>query len=365
MGKTKLSKLLLKNKVQANSLVFLDKMFSREKSLMYMKMWDVSEKIGYKKFIGYDLKNSFFIFDSKIKKTSVWYSGLEIEIIKDILFHKVTVNKKIINKIIECLDKNWEIIWPYLSEKKKLKTVTEFKRYYQGITNWWSAMNTVYPFINNPDIFKKVSPVFLKYRERSERYTGMMDSLIINFWADKLVRKYKVFIPYLLVDEAIILLTKKNVKNLITDIKKRMTGFCLYQGKIYSRRLIKEIIKKNNLVFNKIGKRNVYKIIGSPAYPGIVRGIVKKIIIKSDINSFKQGNILVAETTYPDHVPAMRKAAAFITDEGGITCHAAITAREFKKPCIVGTKIATQVLHDGDKVEVDADRGIIKVISRK
>jgi pyruvate,water dikinase len=60
----------------------------------------------------------------------------------------------------------------------------------------------------------------------------------------------------------------------------------------------------------------------------------------------------------------MKRASAFITDEGGITCHAAIVARELKKPCIIGTKIATQVLKDGDEVEVDAERGIVRIIKR-
>jgi len=61
-------------------------------------------------------------------------------------------------------------------------------------------------------------------------------------------------------------------------------------------------------------------------------------------------------------LPAMNKASAFITDEGGITCHAAIVARELGKPCIIGTKIATKVLKDGDEVEVNADKGIVKII---
>ena len=58
----------------------------------------------------------------------------------------------------------------------------------------------------------------------------------------------------------------------------------------------------------------------------------------------------------------MKKAAAFVTDGGGILCHAAIMARELKKPCVIGTKIATQVLKDGDLVEVDADKGIVRKI---
>ena len=67
--------------------------------------------------------------------------------------------------------------------------------------------------------------------------------------------------------------------------------------------------------------------------------------------------------TQPTFAPILEKAAAVITDEGGITCHAAIIARELKKPCIIGTKIATQVFKDGDMVEVDAEQGIITLIS--
>jgi pyruvate,water dikinase len=51
-----------------------------------------------------------------------------------------------------------------------------------------------------------------------------------------------------------------------------------------------------------------------------------------------------------------------VTDEGGVTCHAAIVAREMKKPCIIGTKIATKVLKDGDLVEVDANKGVVKIL---
>lgn len=69
--------------------------------------------------------------------------------------------------------------------------------------------------------------------------------------------------------------------------------------------------------------------------------------------------------TLPDLLPAMKKASAFVTDEGGVMCHAAIIARELKKPCIIGTRIATQFLKDGDLVEVDAEKGIVKILKRK
>ena len=75
-----------------------------------------------------------------------------------------------------------------------------------------------------------------------------------------------------------------------------------------------------------------------------------------------KGDVLVSHATNPNLLPAMGMAAAIVTDIGGLTCHAAIVSREFRIPCIVGTKIATQVLQDNDLVEVDAEKGVVKKI---
>ncbi len=97
---------------------------------------------------------------------------------------------------------------------------------------------------------------------------------------------------------------------------------------------------------------------------GFGKGKVRILKRKDQINEIQEGEILVSAMTTPEFVPAMKKAAAIITDEGGITCHAAIVARELNKPCVIGTKFATEILKDGDEVEVDADNGIIKIINR-
>jgi phosphoenolpyruvate synthase/pyruvate phosphate dikinase len=105
------------------------------------------------------------------------------------------------------------------------------------------------------------------------------------------------------------------------------------------------------------------EIKGQIAYKGIVRGKVKLLRRRDQLSEVQEGDIIVSPMTTPDFLPAMEKAAAFVTDEGGITCHAGIVAREMQKPCIIGTKIATQVLKDGDEVEVDADKGVIRILS--
>lgn len=99
---------------------------------------------------------------------------------------------------------------------------------------------------------------------------------------------------------------------------------------------------------------------GVIANKGNVRGVVKVVLSSKDFHKINSGDILVTTMTSVDFVPVMEKAAAFVTNEGGITSHAAIVAREMNKPCIIGTKVATQVLKDGEEVEVDANAGIVR-----
>lgn len=106
----------------------------------------------------------------------------------------------------------------------------------------------------------------------------------------------------------------------------------------------------------------ISEIKGQIASVGKVKGKVKIIHRINEISKIKKGDILVASMTRPEFISAMEKAAAIITDEGGVTSHAAIISRELEIPCIIGTKIATKVLKDGDVVEVDANSGIVRVL---
>ncbi len=102
---------------------------------------------------------------------------------------------------------------------------------------------------------------------------------------------------------------------------------------------------------------------GNIASIGKVTGKVKVCFSATDaIKKIQKGEVLVTSMTTPEYVPAMKKAAAIVTDEGGVTCHAAIISRELKIPCIVGTNVATKVLKDGDLIEVNANHGAIKIL---
>lgn len=103
---------------------------------------------------------------------------------------------------------------------------------------------------------------------------------------------------------------------------------------------------------------------GTSACPGQAKGKVKVINIPAEMAKMESGDILVSTATTPSIVPAMKKAAAILTDEGGLTCHASIVSRELDIPCVVGLKVATSILKDGDLVEVDAKKGIVKIIKK-
>ena len=109
------------------------------------------------------------------------------------------------------------------------------------------------------------------------------------------------------------------------------------------------------------GQESEAKILvkGQGAAPGIASGRVVIIRDVKDTGSVKEGDILVTRMTNPDMVPAMRKVAAIVTDEGGMTCHAAIVSRELGTPAVVGTKNATNVLKNGQLVTVDGEKGLI------
>jgi pyruvate,water dikinase len=98
---------------------------------------------------------------------------------------------------------------------------------------------------------------------------------------------------------------------------------------------------------------------GLGAAPGSASGGVRLLENPHDTASFHDGDVLVAHMTTPDWVPLMRKAAAIVTDSGGMTCHAAIVSRELRIPCIVGTGEATKKLRDGEIVTVDATHGTV------
>ena len=147
------------------------------------------------------------------------------------------------------------------------------------------------------------------------------------------------------------------------EIERRKKGLVVYSdGKKVSFEYPKMEEAKKNFYSLLKGQEKLEEIHGKCASKGKVKGKARIILSKKDFPKFKSGEILITSMTRTEFIPLMKKAAAIITDEGGITCHAAIVSRELGKPCVIGTKIATRVLKTGDLVEVNADEGVIKIL---
>jgi len=182
----------------------------------------------------------------------------------------------------------------------------------------------------------------------------------------------KTDVQYLWDDELNKLLNEKNkITPQYTQKKQKFCAAFASPGSVGVKQyyLGKEARKQRENVFKNSNQplRNVpgNSIKGTIASTGMVTGTVKIIHNASEVGKVKKGDILVAGMTSPKYMPAIFNSSAIITDDGGLTCHAAIIARELKKPCVIGTKIATSVLNDGDLVEVNANKGIIKIIKKK
>jgi len=183
---------------------------------------------------------------------------------------------------------------------------------------------------------------------------------------DEIARRLKltrIQVSYLLSAEIASCL-KKGKSISISEIKKRQKGFLAYfkNNKVTVSTDKKLIAKFKKYVVEDDSDKKVIK--GITACGGRAKGIVRLVKTVKDLDKIKKGDILVAITTHPDFVPAMQKAGAIVTDEGGLTSHAAIVAREMNKPCLVGCKSAVRTLRDGDEVEVDATKGEVKILTK-
>ncbi len=143
----------------------------------------------------------------------------------------------------------------------------------------------------------------------------------------------------------------------LEEVRKRMTGFSLLNvdGKITTTFESPEDGKT---------EERPEIITGIPTSVGTAIGRVKICMNISQVGKIEDGDVLVTSMTRPEYLPAMKKAAAIVTDEGGVTSHAAVLARELGKPCIIATRNATKVLRDNDLVEVKAGHGTVRILGQ-
>jgi len=251
-------------------------------------------------------------------------------------------DEKINNKINELESESKEKQEKF---KEWLKTLSDEE---QKLVNYIQAIIQVRDSRKDP-IYKGVTTNF-KITQKMFKEAKIPEELIYFYSYEELLKGY----GYLLKNKENILKRKNGlvfIQHADGSTEHELTNFNETKEKMEKKFLSQE---NNNT--------NTSTIKGQTGSPGKIKGIVKIIRDPKNANNFEDGNILVTGMTRPEFIPLMKKASAIITDEGGITCHAAIVSRELNKPCIIGTKIATQILKDGDLVEVDANNGTVKIL---
>jgi phosphoenolpyruvate synthase/pyruvate phosphate dikinase len=324
---------------------------TRDNSLIIQEIWDKAYEVDY-----FDNKNPYLPTHINYVNNGVveiWENKKAINWFCDSLQEKHKVDKKFITHIIKS-HKITEKKLQKILENDYLDNVDKLKKFIKLLKNGTYSYLAYYHSAYDSRTPSNIKKELIKIREEDAFY-DLADS-IIKKSIEYIFPKTKNLSISVLSNELESLpdikILKQRFKNSIFITNKRIT---LSDLVIFSKKNKSYIFK-----FDKLPEKNILK--GQIACTGKVKGKVRIIKRKNQINKFKKDEILVSPMTTPDFVPAMKKAKAIITDEGGITCHAAILSRELKIPCIIGTKVATEFLKNGDLVEVDASKGNIKII---
>lgn len=152
---------------------------------------------------------------------------------------------------------------------------------------------------------------------------------------------------------------------LVEELQRRMQNGYVAHITTHGTTVISDVEEQKQFVTKYLGAKDWQaetEVRGQVACTGIVRGKARVMFHTKESDRMQQGEILIANMTHPDYMPAIRKAAAIVTDEGGIVCHAAVISRELQIPCVIGAQNATKVFRDGDMVEVNAKTGVVRKV---
>ncbi|MFH1316149.1 MAG: PEP-utilizing enzyme [Candidatus Woesearchaeota archaeon] len=326
--------------------------------------WGPQYKNSLNKILGVGFNHVLFIHK---KGTATFYVRKdELDHFGKKLAKEAVENIELVKRICNKIKENTDIITPMMKKMyhkiPSLSEYNEFLKVFERHLAYHNFMKKTVDYLPLKEL-DRLFPFFNDARKYSENVYSDTETFFRNVM--KAISK------------------KENIKSdLLTcltqkDFEKYLKDGILPQEKILKQRFEesalyfengKETIicgKKVNELENMIAlehKKHADKIEGIVAFKGKVKGVCR--IIKDPFKKyeFNKGDILVTGMTRPEFTPFIEKASAIVTDVGGILCHAAITAREMKKPCIVGTEIATNTLKSGDIIEVDAEKGIVRKI---
>jgi len=365
----------MRKKESENQLVFLGvwdilplrawQWFSEISSDYFYKL--TNYKIQGFTYIKDGLHYQFFLKNKEIINFEKYFKNLSNKN-KKLFINKISKNYyNQVNKVKDFLNELKSIDFSKEKNNRLIFYIKKTKKLWSNITMdvWFSLLLDIwYPNKN----LKEIKKIVGKYRDDCgylhENFDKIEDKLYKE--VSKRLNTSLTSLYYCFPKEVVGALNKNKSLEKIGSKRKKFCLTILEKNKnynIFSGKEAKKIIKKYNLK-NFLDKK-LNKLSGTPANGGHVIGIVRKILKKDDFNKFKKGEILVAFQTMVDYIPIMKKSKAILTQFGGLTSHAAIIGRELKKPSIVGIDYLISSLKNKDKIEVDANKGIVRILERK
>lgn len=324
--------------------------------------WAPQYAITLQKILGRGFPTTLFIH--KKGTASFLVNKYDLDLLGEYLAKKVEDNESLAHDLLNKLKKNADILMEIMQNMEgKILTIEQYKEFHKVFDRHLAYHVFMKKTVDYLPIklLEKLLPVFKEARIYSEPIYSRTEQFF-RALAAAIAQKEKHNKELLtcLMQEELETYLKNGTLPGIKELKERYNASAL----LFNNNKLEVITgKRVNEIENIISKvKDKNEVKGFIAHPGKVQGKVKIIQDPRNPPEFNKGDVLITGMTRPEFTPFMEKAAAIVTDAGGILCHAAITAREMKKPCIVGTENATKIFKDNDIVEVDADKGIIKRI---
>jgi phosphohistidine swiveling domain-containing protein len=331
----------------------------RDYSLIIEEAWFFGLTASCDKLFGKNPFSPINIFNLHEGAIELWHEVNAYNWLLDSLVDKTKKDPKFIKKIIADYQTSLTFhkkVW----KKGFCETREELESYIDAVFDSMIGFIVFYYLGVDERTPKEMRDFVLKLREEDKFFEE----------GDRVIRKSinKIYPQTVGLESGVIFSEIKNNKiPSVIELKERSKNCVLIPGEFFKNVSLKELVEiypTFEFPLEVVKEKKVTELKGSVAFIGRVSGFARIVKRKDQLDKVKEGDILISPMTLPEFLPAMKRAGAFVTDEGGITAHAAIIARELKKPCIIGTKFATQVFNDGDFLEVDAKKGVVKLIKK-
>ncbi len=336
------------------------KTFTRDFSLGLLQLWSAGETTDPRQWTKKQQPFlPYVVFWRKNGIVEVYVNQKGIDWCKTELMKTVKSDPRFVGRVArECLSRFTEVKPLLIS--KKVMSLSELKLFAERVRTFWvwfEALWWLIEALDNRVGFAQELKLLLAIRTKTQNLATDAN-VVIALSIAKAYPRFRDYVDVITIDEA----TRNKIPS-VSELKRRLNEFVYADQRVLIPGSNTSIEREFNIRFDAPRKTKINTLQGQVAFKGKIRGRVHILLNARQMATFKKGEILVSPMTMPDLLPAMKKAAALVTDEGGIVSHAAIMARELSKPCIIGTKIATQVFKNGDIIEVDANKGIVKKLS--